>query len=66
MEIATELKIHPFVAKQYVDAVRNYNRNDLYRNLTYILEADLFLKGVQSTHMSDEHVMKTLVYKLLN
>ncbi len=65
-EIATELKIHPFVAKQYVDAVRNYNRNDLYRNLTYILEADLFLKGVQSTHMSDEHVMKTLVYKLLN
>ena len=38
----------------------------LYRNLTYVLEADLYLKGVQGTHMSDEHVMKTLVYKLLN
>lgn len=65
-EIAAELKIHPFVAKQYVEAVRNYNYRELNRNLTFILEADLYLKGVQSTHMSDEHVMKTLIYKLLN
>jgi DNA polymerase-3 subunit delta len=65
-DIAAELKIHPFVAKQYVEAVRSYSSRDLYRNLTFILEADLFLKGVQSTHMSDEHVMKTLIYKLLN
>jgi DNA polymerase III subunit delta len=65
-DIATELKIHPFIAKQYVEAVRSYSSRDLYRNLTFILEADLFLKGVQSTHMSDEHVMKTLIYKILN
>lgn len=65
-EVAAELKIHPFVAKQYVEAMRNYNYRELNRNLTFILEADLFLKGVQSTHMGDEHVMKTLIYKLLN
>lgn len=65
-EVAVELKIHEFIARQYVDALRNYNYRELNRNLTYILEADLFLKGVQGTHMSDEHVMKTLVYKLLN
>jgi hypothetical protein len=39
---------------------------ELYRNLAHILEADLYLKGIQSTHMGDEHVMKTLIYKLLN
>ncbi|MFN8395439.1 MAG: DNA polymerase III subunit delta [Bacteroidia bacterium] len=65
-DIAAELKIHPFVAKQYVEAVRHYNYRELNRNLTFILEADLYLKGVQSTHMGDEHVMKTLIYKLLN
>lgn len=65
-EIATELKMHPFLARQYVDAVKKYTTRDLYRNMTFILEADLFLKGVQNTHMSDEHVMKTLVYKILN
>ncbi len=65
-EVAAELKIHQFIARQYVEAVRRYSSRDIYRNLTFILEADLFLKGIQGTHMSDEHVMKTLVYKLLN
>jgi DNA polymerase III subunit delta len=65
-DIAKALGIHTFVAKQYVGAVRKYNARELYRNLTYALEADLYLKGVLNTHMSDEHVMKTLVYKLLN
>ncbi len=65
-EIAAELKIHEFIARQYVDALRNYQSRELYRNMTHVLEADLFLKGVQSTHMSDEHVMKTMIYKLLN
>jgi DNA polymerase-3 subunit delta len=65
-EVAAELKIHEFIARQYVDALRHYNSKELARNLTQVLEADLFLKGVQSTHMSDEHVLKTLIYKLLN
>jgi DNA polymerase-3 subunit delta len=65
-EISKALGIHQFIAKQYTTAVRNYNQRDLMRNLTHALEADLYLKGVSPTHMSDEHVMKTLVFKLLN
>ena len=65
-DVAKELGIAPFIARQYATAARNYTSRDLYRNLTYVLEADLFLKGVQPTHMGPEHVMKTLVYKLLN
>lgn len=65
-EIARELRIPQFVARQYSVAARTYTARDLYRNLTFILEADLFLKGVTPTHMGPEHVMKTLVYRLLN
>lgn len=64
--ISRELGIPPFIARQYSSAVRNYNGRDLYRNLTHILDADLYLKGIHSTHMGPDHVMKTLVYKLLN
>lgn len=65
-DIGRFLRIHKFIAGQYATALRNYNARDLQRNLVAVLEADLFLKGVHSTHMSGEHVMKTLVYKLLN
>lgn len=65
-EVAKELGMAPFIARQYASAARNYSPRDLYRNLTSVLEADLFLKGVQPTHMGPEHIMKTLVYKLLN
>ncbi len=65
-DVARELGISPFIARQYLVASRNYSSKDLYRNLTFVLEADLFLKGVQPTHMGPEHIMKILIYKLLN
>ncbi len=64
--IAETLSISPFIAKQYAAGLRSYNTRELHRNLVYILEADLFLKGVQPTHMSQEHLLKTMIFKLLN
>ncbi|MCB9235700.1 MAG: DNA polymerase III subunit delta [Bacteroidia bacterium] len=64
--IAQELGMNPYIARQYVAAVRNFSPRELHENLKNILEADLFLKGIRTTHMSQEHVMKTLVYKVLN
>ena len=64
--VASELKISPYFAGDYLTALKNYPSRILYRNLMYILEGDLFLKGIQTTHMSQEHVLKTLVFKLLN
>lgn len=66
MDISRELRIPVFIARQYVLAARTYNTRELYRNLTHVLEADLFLKGIQPTHMGAEHIMKTLIYRLLN
>jgi DNA polymerase-3 subunit delta len=64
--IAETLGISPFIAKQYAAGLRSYNTRELHRNLVLILEADLFLKGVQPTHMSQEHILKTMIFKLLN
>ena len=65
-EIASILHIGNFIARQYVEALRNYPERVLHRNLAYILEADLYLKGIQPTHMGPDHILKTLVYKLLS
>lgn len=65
-EVAKAIGVANFIARQYVTAMRNYTSREVYRNMTYALEADLYLKGVYTTHMSDEHVMKTLVFKVLN
>ncbi len=37
----------------------------VYRNIGFVQEADLMLKGQISTQMDDGHIMKTLVWKLL-
>jgi hypothetical protein len=34
-------------------------------NLIYIAEADLRLKGMRSTHMGEEHTLKTLLHQLV-
>lgn len=65
-DIARKLGKPNFVAKKYAMALRNYPLKDLKRNLVHLLEADLQLKGIQHTHLGHEHVMKMLIYKLLN
>lgn len=65
-DIANILHTGNFIAKQYVGALKNYPQRLLRRNMVFILEADLYLKGIQPTHMNSEHILKTLVYKLLS
>ncbi len=65
-DIANILGITPFIARQYQGAVRRVSLTEAHRNLGFLLDADLQMKGIQTTHMGDEHVMKTLVFKLLN
>lgn len=65
-EVARKLGKHQFIARRYLEASRNYRMSEIKRNLTFLLEADLQLKGIQHTHLGQEHVMKMLVFKLLN
>jgi DNA polymerase-3 subunit delta len=63
--IAKVLGLNPFIARQYVAAVRNYPWPSIQAALQTIYEADLALKGITATKMSDAHIMKTTVLKVL-
>ncbi|MFN8922734.1 MAG: DNA polymerase III subunit delta, partial [Sphingobacteriia bacterium] len=63
--ICQALKIQPFFAKNFVTGVRQYDLRRIRANMSNILEADMQLKGVHNTRMSEAHVMKTLVYRLV-
>jgi len=62
---AQTLGLSPFIAKQYVSATRNYTYERLCQNMHFIVEADLSIKGIRTTQMGDEHILKMLVYRLV-
>ncbi|MCS7086610.1 MAG: DNA polymerase III subunit delta [Bacteroidia bacterium] len=64
-DVAEALKIHPFLARRYVNALKLYSLARIHQNLEYIAEADLALKGITPTRMGEAAVVKTLVYNLL-
>jgi len=64
-EVTEVLKINPYFAKQYTQALQNFNYEKIQSNLTHILDADLALKGVTNTRMGEPHIMITLLYQLL-
>lgn len=65
-EVSEALKIHPFLAKRYVTALKAYSLSRISQNLEYIAEADMALKGITPTRLGEAAVMKTLVYNLLS
>ncbi|MCS6904305.1 MAG: DNA polymerase III subunit delta [Bacteroidia bacterium] len=64
--ISEVLKIKPYFASQYRRALVSYPYHRIQENLHYLMEADLALKGVNSDLGDDKHIMKVLVYKMLN
>jgi DNA polymerase-3 subunit delta len=64
-EIASVLGIHPFIAKGYKPALRNYSMLKIKENLIHIAETDLRVKGIYTTHMEDEHTLKSLLQQLV-
>ncbi|HEY5691422.1 MAG TPA: DNA polymerase III subunit delta [Cyclobacteriaceae bacterium] len=60
------LKISPYVAKDYSNALQNYSSADLIRCISAIAEADLKLKGVNSSAIGEGQILRELVYKLIH
>lgn len=63
--IATTLGINPFFAKKYVGALRNYSYRQVLNGLQAAHEADLALKGISGTGTDDMHVLKTLLWRVM-
>ncbi len=64
--VASALRIHPFLVKDYVKYARNYDTHKLRRIIGYILDADLRSKGVNTTGEANGEILKELVFKILH
>ena len=65
-EAAKLLGVHPFWVKQYLAAARVHTFSQVVGNIQHLQEADLALKGISTTQMSEAHILKSLVLNLLH
>ncbi|GAB4425242.1 MAG: DNA polymerase III subunit delta [Bacteroidia bacterium] len=63
--IKNQLNVNYYQAQDLAQASKRYPAWQVYRNIGYIQEADLRLKGVVPTQMDESHVLKTLVWQML-
>ena len=65
-QIAGKIGVHPFFIKQYQQASKYYSKGNLANILSELRYYDLASKGVYSTTISDEELLKELVYKVMH
>ena len=65
-EVAKVLGIHPFIAKEYLPALRNYPPHKVVENIGWIQQADLQSKGIIGGSITDGQILKELVYRLMH
>ena len=65
-QIAAKIGVHPFFIKQYQQASTYYSKGKLARILSELRYYDLASKGVYSNTISDEELLKELVFKVMH
>ncbi|NJN41200.1 MAG: DNA polymerase III subunit delta [Flammeovirgaceae bacterium] len=63
--LVSELKISPFMAKDYSRALRNYSTDKIISSISLIKNADLKLKGVNAGSADEGQVLKELVTQVM-
>jgi DNA polymerase-3 subunit delta len=64
--LARAAGVSPYFLKEYKTGMSNYSPAVVLRNMGYILEADLHMKGVDRPGISDGQVLRDLVFKLMH
>lgn len=64
--VARLLKINPFFAKEYLLATQHYSLPVVIRNISFLREADLRSKGVDSGGLTEGQLLKELIFKLMH
>lgn len=64
--VASALRVHPFVAKQLMQAANVYPPKVLANNVAVLHEYDLKAKGVGNASFSDGELMREMLFKLMN
>jgi DNA polymerase-3 subunit delta len=63
--LVAALKISPYAAKDYVAALQRYSSGQLQANISWLKQADLKLKGVNSGLEDEGQILKELVFRLM-
>ncbi len=64
--LVSTLKISPYAARDYTTALQFYNPPQLVNCIKAIAEADLKLKGVNSSAIGEGQILRELVYTLIH
>jgi DNA polymerase III subunit delta len=64
--LVAALKISPYSAKDYSLALRQYSPEKIIDNISYIKDADLKLKGVNSGSDTEGQIFRELVYRIMH
>lgn len=64
--IASELKVSPYAARDYSNALRVYQTPKIIDVIASLKEADLRLKGVNTGSADDGQVVRELVWRMMN
>ncbi|MEA4982756.1 MAG: DNA polymerase III subunit delta [Paludibacter sp.] len=63
---ATEFKIHPFIARNYLKAAQSFNAWKTMNIITYIRETDARSKGIDNVSADEGDLLKELIFKILH
>lgn len=64
--LAEQLGVRPFFVKDYIEAARKYNANQVIRIISVLREYDLKSKGYRGTVIAPGDLLKELIYKILH
>ncbi len=65
-ELVSKLKISPYSARDYSQALRTFKTDKLVENIGLIKDADLKLKGVDSGSGAAGQIVRELVYRIMH
>ena len=63
--IASELKLHPFIAGKLLQSSRRFSSKKIAENIEILYEYDLKTKGVNYSNSDKGPLMKELIFKIL-
>ena len=65
--VGAELRLHPFIAKSYIQAAKRYSPTKLYEIMGILRDYDMKSKGFNaSTMVGPGELQKEMIYKILH
>ncbi len=65
-ELASKIGVHPFFIKQYTSASKYYSKSKLATILADLRHFDLMSKGVYSSTIKEEDILKQMIFKIMH